>query len=230
MQHWTRKTDSQSAARSSRCRGGAFATVASVALVVGAGATMAFVVGAGPVPVGGCVVTGTTTLSMNAAPIHDRVEARAGARPPVVSFYGPLSAITERQYLLITSRDEFVKVWERHMGDRAVNLLSHGNGVIAPRIDFERYMVVAHFRGESFNCNGDLASYETLDDRVRIRFDAMTFQTSAGFGERDPGERVTPYGIWVIPRTDKAIVLEENTQGLIGGEPVWTERMRFEGR
>lgn len=194
-------------------------TIAVHSLIVAsavAGAAIALLVGLGRVP---------------SDVLYESPAARTGPRPPIVSFYGPRSAITERQYMFITTREAFNKVWERHMGDRAVYFPAHGSGVIAPGIDFERYMVVAHFRGESANCNGELATFEVLDDRVQVRFSAMTFQTMASApGERDLGERVTPFGIWVIPRSDKTIVFEENTQGLLGEDPVWTERRRFEGR
>ena len=48
---------------------------------------------------------------------------------------------------------------------------------------------------------------------LRVRFDHKSYQTS---GPDGGGERVQPFGMFVIPRTDKPIVLEENTQGLIG--------------
>ncbi len=41
-------------------------------------------------------------------------------------------------------------------------------------------------------------------------------------------DRATPYGMFVFPKTDKPIVLEENVQGTIGAPPVWKERARFE--
>jgi len=35
-------------------------------------------------------------------------------------------------------------------------------------------------------------------------------------------------GFFVIPRTDRSIVLEEDVQNLLGKPPVWKERARFE--
>jgi hypothetical protein len=34
----------------------------------------------------------------------------------------------------------------------------------------------------------------------------------------------------VLPRSEKPIVLEENVQGLIGGEPIWKVRARLPWR
>lgn len=154
--------------------------------------------------------------------------AEPESRPPVISFSGPHSAITERAFHFITTQATFADLWASHIGEKAERMIAHSGGVIGPTIDFERFAVVAYFRGRSYNCDGEyVISIDEFEDRVRIRFDSHTFQTSSFGDEPDPGERVTPYGIWVISRTNKSIVLEENTQGLIGREPVWTERQRF---
>ena len=42
------------------------------------------------------------------------------------------------------------------------------------------------------------------------------------------GERVTPYAIYVLPRLNKPVVIEMNTQDMIGQPPVWTEQARFD--
>jgi hypothetical protein len=57
-----------------------------------------------------------------------------------------------------------------------------------------------------------------------VRFDHKSYQTA---GPGGGGERVTPFGFFVMPRTAAPIVLEENVQSLIGKPPEWKERARL---
>ena len=82
-------------------------------------------------------------------------------------------------------------------------------------------MAIAIFLGKTWNSRGVSATVSEDDERVRVRFDSISYQTIGG------ADHVTPYGVLVIPRSAKEVVLEENVQGLIGGEPVWKVRARF---
>ncbi len=147
-------------------------------------------------------------------------------RPPAVQWSGPDSAIEELRWERVRSPEAWRNLWAAHRGERA-SLAAQG-WVLAPEIDFERYEVVAYFRGQSANNNGERASAVFVREGVNVlRFDSASFQTASFDGE-DKGVAGRAFGIWVIERSDRAIVVEENVQGLIGGEPVWREVMRFE--
>ena len=154
----------------------------------------------------------------------DRAEEPAFAQRPYVSFGGHYSLITERQFVRITTAEQWQKLWDRHRGEDIPRNALGWSAI--PQVDFDTCLVVAFFRGNAWNTNGEFV-VEMADrhDAVRIRFDSSTFQTA---GPDGGGVRVTPFGMWVIPRTGKAIVIEENVQGLIGREPKWKEQHRFE--
>jgi hypothetical protein len=85
-------------------------------------------------------------------------------------------------------------------------------------------MVVAVFQGNDVNSAG-LKAVAILEekDRLVLRFQNKSYQTM-GYGQVDEGERVTVYGFFVLPRSSKTVVLEENVQNIIGQPPVWKER------
>jgi hypothetical protein len=80
--------------------------------------------------------------------------------------------------------------------------------------------------GDMTNCRG-IGCAEAFEDdmRVLVRLQHHTFQTA---GPNGGAVRHRPYGIFVLPRTDKAYIIERNRQRYIGGPPLWTEMKRFD--
>lgn len=152
--------------------------------------------------------------------------AQAPGKVPFVSWTGPHSAIQESRYARVRDQKDWEKLWLEHTGQPA----PAGVGVPAgPEIDFGRCEVVACFRGKSKNSNGErVMAIDDLTEFVRIRFDSASYQT-ASFqpGVEDRGVDCVPFGIWLVERTNKAIVVEENVQSVIGAPPVWREQKRF---
>lgn len=143
---------------------------------------------------------------------------------PYVSWTGSYSAQAKRSLLRITDDAEWSKVWQAHRGDQ-IERDSYKQPVV-PRVDFKTCMAIAVFEGETWNTRSeDLKAVDEFDDRIRLRIDPVGYQT---MGPGGGGERVTPYAIYVLPRLTKPIVIEMNTQDLIGAPPVWTEKARFE--
>lgn len=146
--------------------------------------------------------------------------------PPVVTFAGHDSRIAERRFVRIRDRAAWSALWAEHRGDAIEKNASGWPN--PPLIDFERWMVVGCFRGDAWNANGEyVQSIARRGDEILVRWDAATFQTM-GPEPDGGGIRVRTFGLWVVPRTDRAIVLEENVQGLIGEPPKWKEQHRFE--
>ena len=83
-------------------------------------------------------------------------------------------------------------------------------------------MVVGIFTGKQLGKGGIfLASISDEGGLVRLRFEYMLAET------RDQ-QVVFPYGIFVLPRPSKPIVIEENVSDF-GQQAVWKERQRLPG-
>lgn len=152
------------------------------------------------------------------APAHESTPRR-----PCVAIAGPDSLMDGPKFVRATTPEEWAAVWDAHSSAGKPDLRAADR--LRPEVDFSRFMVIAFFRGESWNGDGErVESIDENDERVRIRFDKMSYQT---FGPGGGGVRVRTYGIWVIDRTSKPIVLEENVQGLKNEPATWKERHRF---
>lgn len=150
-------------------------------------------------------------------------EGRPPALRPCVVLTGTDSQVKERSCLRIESQEEWTKVWRRHRGDDAAAPYDeYFNPLGLPGIDFDKYMVVAVFQGEGWNSAGVKAvSIVEEKDRILFRFEGKWYQTA---GPDGGGKKVSVYGFFVLPRTAKTVVVEENAQGLIGHPPLWKER------
>ena len=176
------------------------------------------------------MITRTALLALPLAAIAVAALAPAPSKTnplaPFVSFIGPTSAVETREITRITTQDDWSALWQRHTGkaEATVNL---GRPII-PEIDFSRCTVLAVFHGKSKNSNGnEVVEVERKGDRVVVRYDSRSYQT-ASFDGPDHGVDCTPYGIFILPRHEQPLIVEENTQNLIGKPPVWTERARFD--
>ncbi len=128
------------------------------------------------------------------------------------------------------TQEDFARVWKEHKGDA---LEPTGRWSMIPRIDFDTHEVVAFFRASGVNTDGEAVERIVIaEDRVILRFDSESYQTSTGLvmgdepkAEEDPHPGRS-YGIWVIPRTDLPIHVEENRSGMhhkpLRYEPVLT--------
>lgn len=149
-------------------------------------------------------------------PGHD--EALDGGLRPLVAVYGPNCAIGKARYERLRTQAQLTEVWSSHLGK--VRPFTE-----PPLVDFASCEVIAVFAGEGWNSNG-IQVVEMLEDAGvrRVRFDHYSYQS---MGANGGGRRVTPYGWFVMPRTELAVVLEENVQNLIEQPPVWKERARL---
>lgn len=146
---------------------------------------------------------------------------------PAVQFIGAASKIDAQRHVLVKDKESWNTLWSEHT--RSKSSLIPPTRFDAPKIDFSRYMVAGVFKGASTNSDGEVC-LSVLDspDAVRVRFRTSTFQTaSIGAGE-DQGVKATCYGMWVIEKSDKAVVLEQAIQGLKADPLRWQEVKRFE--
>lgn len=61
-----------------------------------------------------------------------------------------------------------------------------------------------------------------LPDARSVRYERDSFQTSGGVTD------VSPWALVLIPRCDRPLVAEENTQSLKDHPPVWTARGKLD--
>lgn len=147
-------------------------------------------------------------------------ETKATTFKPCVVLSGGDSAIAKRGCHRILSRQQWFEIWETHKGQKAPENLDLDFVRVPdlPIIDFESHMVIAVFVGASSNCSGVKPySVTEYEDRVVLRFTYASYQSVRGF------ERCTPYGFFVVPKSEKALVLEEDVHELIGDPPKWKQ-------
>jgi len=142
---------------------------------------------------------------------------------PYVEISGASSKVERPEWLRVTTEGEWVALWCRHVGADATKHEWRYNQPGVPRVDFGACMVLAIFGGRVQNSAG-IACVEMADEdeRLLFRFDHRSFQTGPN------PVAATPYGFFVVPRTPKPVVFEENVQGLIGAPPKWKERARLD--
>jgi hypothetical protein len=140
--------------------------------------------------------------------------AQKAARP-LVTLTGSDSRVTARSYYLVRSDKEWTQTWRRHRD--AASAEDH-----KPQINFDKCMVIAVFQGSGWNSRGLTAvALQESNERIVLQFENNYYQSD---GE---GDRVTVYGFFVLPRSDKTVTIEEDVRETMGPPPVWKERARF---
>ncbi len=143
-----------------------------------------------------------------------------------VSWTGADSKVTKPQYHLIRDTKAWTQLWQQHKGAPSTDPYdTYYDPLTLPAVNFEKCMVLAIFEGSRWNSAGILlTSAEQQGETILVRFTAKNYQT---LGPDGGGKRSSCYGFFVIPRSDKALKLEENTQNRIGKPRVWTHRKTF---
>jgi hypothetical protein len=139
---------------------------------------------------------------------------------PLVTLYGSDSKITKSRRLRITTAREWAAVWAEHQTGSADGRPT----AAALDLDFDKVMVIALFGGEcSFQDHYSCLSVTERSDRLVIRVDEHPFQVAANAAL----PRLRPWGVFVLPRSDKRIVLETDRRTLIQDPPRWREWASF---
>ncbi len=135
----------------------------------------------------------------------------------------------------IATQAAWERFWRAHTGAAAAEAPTGAiaPGVIVPEIDFSRCMVIAIVPGEVVR--GYSVQLVEVEDRKAdrvLRYDVLRYQSAMRLGDGNgapppPPPTHRPFGCFVIERTEKPLVLEENVQGLIGQPPVWKESHRI---
>jgi hypothetical protein len=164
-------------------------------------------------------------FALPSAALHQSEELCISHRP-YVTLAGAESRIEKNGYFRIDTMEKWIALWLEHTGaEKNPHYGMYYNTAGVPEIDFEKCLVIAIFGGSGWNSAGKQSiTYEEGKNHILFRFDDKSFQTA---GPDGGGKRVTPFGFFVFPASDKPVIVEENVQGLIGGKPVWKERARI---
>lgn len=126
---------------------------------------------------------------------------------PVVTWTGPDSKITEARKRLVRNDVDWLALWAEHRGQRwSLHDGRSGDSahvaLAAPRIDFERYMVVAVFGGTKTGIEGMVV--EKIEDEEKRQVLVL-----ADLTHRSTTFVAHPYAFFLIPKTDKAVIIRE---------------------
>ncbi|VTR93264.1 unnamed protein product [Gemmata massiliana] len=146
-------------------------------------------------------------------------EEEPAATPPLLSIYGRQSRIERQGFYRIESADAWKRHWAKHQTGEEKPASFPGD---KPHlgVDFTRCMVVSLFdgTGTNFNCDGyEVESIDEGADRIRLRVRGLHFQT------HDALIPTTAWGAFVLPRSEKPIVLELDTNRDRLRQPKWAK-------
>ena len=120
--------------------------------------------------------------------------------PPSSQWRGTDSKIDQREYDRIVNQAEWESLWRRHTG----------RNESPPFIDFARQMAVAVF---SQGAQGDAPIFA----KAVSGKDAIVFYFTGGAVQQEQGATIGmahPYGIYVLPRSAKKLVLKERHESM----------------
>lgn len=166
------------------------------------------------------VLVGTlaVTLSVPAGYSEEKTDAKV---KPLLTMYGRNSKIVKRKLLRITNAEDWLALWIEHK-------TGSPKPADVPRdleyieLDFEKVMVVAVFEGIGAYCAGYTSdSISEVEDQILVRVRAHTYQSEYTTSDTQA------WGILVIPRSTKEVVLERDLNHLVGAPSKWKEWKRF---
>lgn len=144
---------------------------------------------------------------------------------PLLTLAGAHSKIDEPLCVRITTAEDFQKLYMRHLGEDPKRFDKFYNPHGVPVIDFDRCLVLAVFRGQTWNRAGVYVhSAEEANGRLLVRVQDRSYQT---FGPDGGGNQVTPFGIFVMPHNTSEMIVELDVRSLIDAPPEWKEIDRF---
>jgi hypothetical protein len=140
---------------------------------------------------------------------------------PLLTLYGRNSKITAMKVLRVTSEKEWKALWMEHKTGSPDPKILPGDLEYA-ELDFGKGMAIAVFEGEASNCAG-YSAHSISEDRERITVRLRAHQ----YGSVGATPATQAWGILVLPRSGKEIVLERDVRSHKIGPPVWKEWKKF---
>jgi RNA polymerase sigma factor (sigma-70 family) len=150
----------------------------------------------------------------------DDIDLPSGVKP-LLTLHGRNSKIKEPKLLRITTADEWQSLWMEHKTGSA-KPKEVPDDLECTELDFDKVMAIAVFEGDGHNCRGYSShSIAQTEGRILVRLEAHTYQS---LGD-SPGTQA--WGILILPRSNKEVVLQHDVRNLIADAPKWEEWTRF---
>jgi hypothetical protein len=120
------------------------------------------------------------------------------------------SAIDAREYDLLTNATDYAALWKRH-----------GQAKAAPEVDFKKEMLLAVFAGAAFK------------DEIKLKqiLTGLRYVLRLSFGKYDasnPEKLVRPYAMFVFPKSEAPITLEDEPPFETGKQSRFAELKTFQ--
>lgn len=129
---------------------------------------------------------------------------------PLVALTGSASAVEMPEMALVADRATWRALWDRHAGGGGTPV------ALAPDVDFSRCEVLALFAGNSVNVSGmRVVSLNHEGARRVLRYELRSYQTN------NTRDATTPFAFFVLARSTRPLLVQEDVQRSIVGEPVW---------
>ena len=136
---------------------------------------------------------------------------------PLMTLYGQHSKITKPKKVRITSDREWKALWSEHQLDQSRT---------RAELDFSRVMVIAIFQGDGMLYGGyDVERIIEGKDRLTVRVRPLYFQVSVSASVDVMSSKA--WGIFVLPLSDKQIVIEGDERKLIDSPYRWVKWTMF---
>ena len=149
------------------------------------------------------------------------MKAEAAGAKPLIALHGRNSKIKKPKVVRITTAEDWQALWMEHKTGSAKPTDIPGDLEYAD-LDFKKVMAIGMFQGEGSHFAGFSShSISEVEGRILVRVTAHTYQS----GPETPATQA--WGILILPRSDKEVVLEHDVQHLLGEPPKWKEWTRF---
>lgn len=143
-------------------------------------------------------------------------------RTPLVTLAGSKSKIVKRKVVRIHSGDEWKALWREHRTGSA-KMNQDFEESESTEFNFRDVMLIAIFDGEvTASSRYDTPTIIESEEQVRIRIPSNGNQTGPG-----PLSVSQPWCVLAIHRTNKEVILEQDSRGLLADPPKWTEWKKF---
>jgi hypothetical protein len=177
-----------------------------------------------PVGIALLLVLSTAAISSDASLAKDR------APKPIAVLHGANSKIVKERMLRVLAEKEWKDLWSEHkLGVTDKKAMPRGFEYLD--FDFDKVMIIAIFAGKGCCCDGFTChSINERRDRIVVQVHSLTYQVGiASFPSRKVGEipETQAWGILVLPRSNKEVVLERDVRDLIEDPPKWDKWVTF---
>jgi hypothetical protein len=169
----------------------------------------------------GCQLAGLPVQEPHEHLVFDSepVEAMEKEIKPLMTIYGMHSKITKQRVARITLAEDWRALWSEHVGP--AKRLAGGDDVEHIEPDFDRVMAIAVFMGKGAYVPFTLDSIVETSERIMLRKRNIGQRSGAFTPDLDANSQ--PWGVIILPRSNKEIVLQYDVRSEMDAPPKWKD-------